>query len=242
MHSAPTRDETPTRGRRHYSQFDKHFKFGEEPPRRAVSARRYRGEDHLRSDMQPNCKEPPVVRGKRYIPEPSRARSAEPFGRTHSDSLLLSPVPDTPRPRTPHNEITRSHLSLSSLQPREEPVKKPQVPPPMILKPRTKGIRMFPEKRSPCADEIPRGVKKVAPPEHWKSVTEKQGDFLTFGVESHETPTLKYKNQSTVPLSGVAAIGVRDERQSWRGRSRECRPAERRFDIITGRPIPNRKS
>lgn len=255
----PQRCSTPIRGRRHFPKQNEHFdcinsdaKAAAAIPNSSRSQRRatpVAGPDHLRSNLTPREDDGAAyLRQKRYIPEPGRRSIRRCFwlgdDAVPPSSRTSSPAPtqgssSAARQRPPLDATRQDHLDIGSLLPRAEPEKQRLIPPPMIKKPRTTGIRLFPEHRSRSVDDHRRGVRMVAPQSHWRSAADRQWDFLEIGVDHRETPAPLYRNESSIGVGGGPVL-VRDistgPSQRWRGRCRSATPHQRRFDIITGRP------
>ncbi|KAG5497966.1 hypothetical protein GH5_02762 [Leishmania sp. Ghana 2012 LV757] len=257
-HDVPQRSSTPLRGRRHFPQKTRHVDFNSEDARAQRSMRRaatpHGNIDHICSNMTPRAStEVSTPRQRRYVSPPYRSSSNRPFwlgddeidasarrGRGTGSAMRSYSVGGQTHPGSKSCE---SHLTVGSLIPLpEKPVEKP-TPPQLPIKPRRKGIRMFPEQRSRSADDARRGVRMVQPLPHWRSTAERQWDFLELGVARCETPVSLYRNESHVDVGGpiVSTEGSPASSaplQRWRGGRRYgLTPYCRSFDIITGRPL-----
>ncbi|EPY30855.1 hypothetical protein STCU_00383 [Strigomonas culicis] len=239
------RSATPLRGRRCFTELDRHFTFDDKAPVETPRSGRAHGtlcpSDQL--DMRLQLHEDAVVsaRRKRYVPEPGRRAASADFSRYRGDDRTPTAASTPLRVQTPRKAL-EDHLGCGSLIPKEESPKVRMTPPPMEHKPRTAGLRIFPEKQLPSREAKHGGVKMVPPPAHWKSVTERQSEFLTFGVARTESPARRlYRNESSIQVADratAAAASPRcDEAQRWRGRARSANPTHRGYDIITGRKL-----
>lgn len=166
-------------GRRYYPQSTAStFSFSVPPPLAAVekqplqqggssnSRHRYHSHsrDHLGMNMVAKMENPPSPRHKVYVKPPKRRPS---------------PPPPPPRSASQRRQ-ERDHLTMGSLAPMFEYPRKEKVPdPPLVLKRRTTGIRMFKvipgEKTAP----VRRGVRMVNPPET-HSFESRQEDIKPF--------------------------------------------------------------
>lgn len=253
---APQFSSTPLRGRRHFPKQDRHVdcnKAEEVRPSRGVR----RGTtpngniDHIGDDMTPRAStEVPMPRQRRYVTPPARSSTRRPFW-LGDDEIIASArcrrgAGNTARSVSvgsqsfSRNSNTADQLTVGSLVPLpEKPVEKP-VPPPLTVKPRRKGVRMFPGQRSCSADNARRGIRMVQPQPHWRSAADRQWDFLELGVGHRETPAPLYRNESHIDVGGPIIVreGPSTPIQRWRGGRRYGgTPVRRTFDIITGRPL-----
>lgn len=247
---------TPLRGRRHFPKQDRHVdcnRAEEVRPSRGVrrGATPNGNVDHIGSDMTPRAStEVSLPRQRRYVPPPARGSTQRPFWLGDDEIIASARCRRGARSGArsfsvgsqsySRNNSTADHLTVGSLIPLpEKPVEKP-VPPPLPMKPRRKGVRMFPEQRSRSADSVRRGIRMVQPQPHWRSAADRQWDFLELGVGRRETPAPLYRNESHIDVGGP--IFLREEPstlvQRWRGGRRyDGTPVRRAFDIITGRPL-----
>lgn len=125
-----------------------------------------------------------------------------------------------------------SHLDRSSLVPRAEPATERPVPEPLPPRVRTSGVRTFPERYSSCEDERRRGVRLTKPPPHWRSVNDRQAEFLGLGIAAQESSRLARSRSNPGSVSGQ---GAPSDRVRWRSGS--AVPPPRSFNIITGLPL-----
>lgn len=278
--AASARDGTPLRGKRRFAGRANRESFALGAPPAEPQARPSRPDpghaDHLAKSLVPRCADGSGVgsSGRRHVPEPRRERHADPItGPWHAapdDAAEPQPQPrrsaragggvrssSAPAPLgTGHIARRHSddHLGVSTLLPREEAAAPRPVPEPMVLRPRTKGIRLFPEMQGDTFALFEpletrsvtggRGVKRLEPPPHWKSVTEKQTDFLTFGVarqDSSPAAALRTRGRGAAAAdhSGRSSSAGRDleaeRQQRWRAPRRSASgPPPRSFNIITG--------
>ncbi|GET90809.1 hypothetical protein, conserved [Leishmania tarentolae] len=250
---ARERSSTPLRGRRHFPKKNLHVDCT-----KAEATRSPRGVgrvatpnaniDHIGGDMTPRASaEVLIPRQRRYVPPPARTSPHRPFW-LGDDEIIASARSRRGAGRSSsvdsrsfsRNSSTTDHLTVGSLVPLpEKPVEK-HVPPPLPIRPRQKGIRMFPGQRAHSAENPRRGIRMVQPQPHWRSAADRQWDFLELGVDRRETPMPLYRNESHIDLGGpiTGHEGSSTPVQRWRGGQRYgVTPARRTFDIITGRPL-----
>ncbi|RNF16760.1 uncharacterized protein Tco025E_05051 [Trypanosoma conorhini] len=158
-----------------------------------------------------------------------------------------------PRALVTSSPLRRSHLSLGSLAPIEEPRKERPVPPPLIKKPLRFGRRHTPEPRSVSAEHRRVGIKMVPPPSHWESATERRMAFTNLGVGAYKVNGIQHRNQSnweigfssplrlhrcmsTESRGNDSATAPNDE-VPWRGRRYSSSPRRRTADIISWMPL-----
>ncbi|AYU81005.1 conserved hypothetical protein [Leishmania infantum JPCM5] len=253
---APQISSTPVRGRRHFPKQDRHVdcnKAEEVRPSRGVrrGATANGSIDHIGGDMTPRAStEVSMPRQRRYVPPPARSSTHRPFwlgddeivasARCRRGAGSAARSVSVGSQSFSRNSSTADHLTVGSLVPLpEKPVEKP-VPPPLPIKPRRKGVRMFPGLRSRSADNARRGIRMVQPQPHWRSAADRQWDFLELGVGRRETPAPLYRNESHIDVGGPIIVreGPSTPIQRWRGGRRYGgTPVRRTFDIITGRPL-----
>ncbi|KAF8286006.1 hypothetical protein TcBrA4_0029060 [Trypanosoma cruzi] len=157
-----------------------------------------------------------------------------------------------PRPHALNTSpLKRSHLSLGSLAPKDEPPKERAVPPPMIKKPIRFGRRHTPAPRSRSAEHRRVGIKMVHPLPHWESVTEKHAAFTSYGIDAYAKKDIRHRNQSNWEIGFIPPAPFRrsvstEKRKNdaatslnmspWRGRRYSCSPRQRDYDIISWTP------
>lgn len=166
----------------------------------------------------------------------------------------------TPRQRhtiTGASSLRQSHLSLGSLAPKEERQKERLPPPLMVKKPLRHGRRYVPAPRSMSAECRRVGVKMVPPPSHWESATEKRLARAIYGLDAQGLTYFRHRNQSNWNIGSVTenplgrAKSLDIERGGEAERKRACStsntttsgrrysstPRQRRYDIISWRPL-----
>ncbi|KAH9579917.1 hypothetical protein LSM04_004312 [Trypanosoma melophagium] len=179
----PDRSWRPPPGRRRGEAHHKHGNPvapaapGTPPGRRSTPKQAL---SHLDNAAQAVKEEPPMRFSRQRCKQPPFEKSDE----------------SASRPRTAPSPLKRSHLSLGSLSPLEEPPKERLVPPPMVKKPLHTGRRHTPAPRSASAQERRIGIRILPPPHHWDTVANRHESHFAFGVDAYEPPDVRYRNQS----------------------------------------------
>ncbi|ORC90872.1 uncharacterized protein TM35_000072960 [Trypanosoma theileri] len=168
------------------------------------------------------------------------------------------PEESVSRPRSAPSPLKRSHLSLGSLSPVEEPPKERLIPPPMVKKPLRTGRRHTPAPRSASAKERRIGIRMVSPPHHWDTAANRHESHFIFGVDAYESPDVKYRNQSNWSVGYASSDSTKlSQKSSYngnmkrykgqesinhpqeiirRGRGRSATPRRREYNIISLMP------
>lgn len=217
-------------GRRYFPQSTAStFSFSAPPPpaasysaekalgsRHPSSTRVPQSRDHLGMNMMAKTENPPSPRHKVYVKPPKRR-----------------PSPPLPPPRA-HSQRRqeRDHLTMGSLAPMFEYPRKEKVPdPPLLLKRRTTGIRMFKvipgEKPAP----VRRGVKMVNPPE-----------IHSFECRENEVKPFVPRSSSARANKSHFSLAHSDEllpRETFRRTKSVASQRSHSVDIIAWRGVPS---
>lgn len=262
-HDTATRAETPLRGRCHFPKSSRHVNCEQAEwvrPTSGVSrtATPHGGVDHIGTNMtpRPSAAEASPPRQRRHVAPPAHSSPSRPFwlgddpivqsaqqrraaagaGSSRSSSVGAAPYS--------RRSSGAGHLTIGSLLPLPEKAVEKPVPAPLPVRPRTTGLRLFPERRSRSVDELHRGIRMVSPQPHWRSAADRQWDFLELGIAHRETAAPLYRNESHVDIGGpivrVAGQSAAQtpQQQRWRGGRRySVTPNARGYDIITGRAL-----